>query len=134
MIGLEEVLDEAIRATGAERGFVILAADQLKFLAARNAEGANLKAHPTGVSRTIIGQVLESGKPMLAHDSGDDTAIDPRLSVRILGLRALLCAPFAWEGVILGVLYLDSSCPDVFGEGDLAAIDAFAERVAALVG
>ena len=133
MKDLRPILDEAIRATRAERGFVILAGDNLEFLAARSAEGTDLKAHAQGVSRSIIRETLASGQARLAHDSDQDTIIDARISVRVLGLRALLCAPMSWEGVVLGVLYLDSPDREVFSEGDLPTVGTYADRLARLL-
>ncbi len=131
MKDLRPLLDEAIRATHAERGFVILHSDHLEFLAARSREGTDLKAHPTGVSQSIIRDVLANGEARLAYDSDEETVPgDGRLSVRMLGLRGLLCAPLTWEGVVLGVLYVDSSEGGFSKETDLPAMQQYAEKLA----
>jgi len=133
MKDLRPLLDETIQATKAERGFIILANDQLEFLAARSREGTDLKAHATGVSQSLVRDVLASGEARLAYDSDQEAPSDSRISVRMLGLRGLLCAPLTWEGVVLGVLYVDSSEGGFSAERDLPVLQQYAEQLARLL-
>lgn len=132
MKDLRPLLDETIRATKAERGFVILASDSLEFLAARSDHGTDLKAHATGVSQTLVRDVLATGEPRLAYDSEQEAPADGRISVRMLGLRGLLCAPLTWDGIVLGVLYVDSS-EGGFTKEALATLQQYAEKLARLI-
>lgn len=134
MKDLRPLLDETIHATHAERGFVILHSDKLEFLAARSREGTDLKAHASGVSQSIIQEVLANGEARLAYDSEEEEVSGGgRLSVRMLGLRGLLCAPLTWEGIVLGVLYVDSSEGGFSQDKDLPAMQHYAEKLAKLL-
>jgi serine phosphatase RsbU (regulator of sigma subunit) len=115
------VLDAAIDATGAERGFIMLpgAGGALEMKLARVAGHATVPAERFDTSRRIPEQVFASGETMVVADllEGDLAAV--HTGTVALGIRHVLCAPLRLIRYVerpdaenahrnIGVLYLDS--------------------------
>ena len=126
------VLDAAIEATRAERGFLLLAPEGeddgrpklpggLDVAAARNFDGAEVRKAALEVSRSIIERALASRRPVLVHDAGTDAQLSAHTSVIDRRLRSVVCLPFESRKPrgVRGVLYLDNR----FGEGTFAELD-----------
>ncbi len=73
------------------------------------------------VSRSIIQQVLVSGRAILSRDAGIDTQIKVTDSIRHLDIRSIMCVPIHREGGdCMGVIQLDSrDLTNQFSEEDL---------------
>ncbi|MBI3363050.1 MAG: GAF domain-containing protein, partial [Chloroflexi bacterium] len=72
---LNQVMDAAIRLTGAERGFIVLPDDsggELDVRAARNYNRETLPAGDTQFSRTVVSRVAASGEPVVTTNAQDD--------------------------------------------------------------
>src|SRR5207245_5472697 len=102
------ILDLAIAATGAERGFVLLAPAEageprpsparelpggFQVVAARNFDHAEVRRPEFKLSRTVVQRALETRKPVFVHDAGLDAALAERTSVRTHHLRSIVCVP-----------------------------------------
>jgi serine phosphatase RsbU (regulator of sigma subunit) len=118
---LAMVLDAAIEASGAERGFIMLAnaSGRLEMEMARAAGHVTLAATAATISRKVPEQVFATGEAMVVADllEGDLAAV--HTGTVALGIRHVLCVPLrlvryvermaAPEGPRnIGVLYLDS--------------------------
>jgi len=127
-VKLETLVDEAILLTGAERGYLILVGegDEMRFPAARNAEGASVVAHRSGICSTSVRKVMLTGQPMVAHYS-EQAAEGASTSFRLLGLRSLLCLPVTSADRALGALYLDSTDLARFNQAELEVVGALAQ-------
>jgi signal transduction histidine kinase/tetratricopeptide (TPR) repeat protein len=122
---LEEVLDQALLLTGAERGFILLseAVGPPQVAAVRGA-GADATLH---ISRTIADRVFHTGEMVAIADIVGREQLSTQQSILDLGLRSVLCAPIRSGGKHLGILYVDSRQVGVLlSEKDLALLSAFA--------
>ncbi|MBP7690793.1 MAG: GAF domain-containing protein [Anaerolineales bacterium] len=131
------VIDAAIRLTGAERGFLMLAdqaAGEFRFQVARNALGEPITEDAFEVSRGVVQTVVETGAPVVTLNAQNDPRFGARASVVNYYLRSIMAVPLRTRGELLGVLYVDSKTRDVeFKQGDLDLLTAFAEQAATAV-
>lgn len=129
---LQFILDEAIRMTGAERGFVILFegdADQVK--SARNFDRESLKKTQSKFSRTILSQVKESRQAVLIMDAERDERVKDAPSIMEMSLRSVLAVPIQMGQDLLGVIYLDNRFTEgAFQENQVRLVGLFADQVA----
>ena len=122
---LEEVLvlvmDSAIDATGAERGFIMLASPkgELEFKIARARGSVTLSGGSFATSRKIPQEVFETGRDRIVADLRESDFAGQHLGTVALGIRHVLCTPLRvvryleqssgdLEQRPIGVLYLDS--------------------------
>jgi signal transduction histidine kinase/tetratricopeptide (TPR) repeat protein len=122
---LEEVLDQALQLTRAERGFILLneGPGPPRVAAVRGAD-ANATLH---ISRTIADGVLHTGEMVAIADIVGREQLSTQKSILDLGLRSVLCAPIRSGGKQLGILYVDSRRVGVLlSQKDLGLLSAFA--------
>jgi len=131
----ETLLDELVRTTGAERGFVLFylpESTEANIVAARAFETTNLSLEEYGFSRTIVRAVLERREPVMLDDAASDPRYGREASVHRLSLRSVLAVPLEDGSRTIGTVYLENnSAPKVFGPGD-ALVAEMAARVAVL--
>jgi sigma-B regulation protein RsbU (phosphoserine phosphatase) len=130
---LNRVLDEVIATTRAERGFLMLrdAAGALTFRVARGMDQQAIDSPEFQVSRSVIERVAANGEPTLTSDAQSDSWLGGRQSVRILGLRAILCVPLRLKGATLGVIYVDNRLQvGIFSPKDLELLTGIASSAA----
>ncbi len=133
---LEEVMDSLIALMRAERGFLMLRDPdgELSVRTARGLDHINLDEEEFKVSKTVVRQVAESGKPILARDAQEDPRLDAVTSVLVHQLRSILCTPLKLKNELKGVLYVDNRArAGIFGESDLSLISAFADQAAVAI-
>jgi phosphoserine phosphatase RsbU/P len=111
---LEEVLvlvmDSAIDATGAERGFIMLAnaKGELEFKIARARGKVTLSGQQSfATSQKIPQQVFETGQERIVADLREGDVAGQHMGTVALGIRHVLCTP------LRVVRYLDHSSSDV---------------------
>ena len=122
---LEQVLDQALQLTGAERGFILLnePGGPPRVAAVRGAD-ASATLH---ISRTVADRVLHSGETIAVADIVGRDQLSTQKSILDLGLRSVLCAPIRSGGQQLGILYVDSRrVGAMLSEKDLGLLSAFA--------
>ncbi len=106
---LELIVESAIRATEAERGFLVLRkGDHLDVRVARNFVGESVEGGNEKISKTIVLEVLGSGDGRLTVNAQSDERFKDLQSVEDLRLRSVLCVPLRVLSEIVGVLYLDN--------------------------
>jgi phosphoserine phosphatase RsbU/P len=122
---LEEVLilvmDSAIDATGAERGFIMLAnpKGELEFTVARARGKVTLSGKSFQTSQKIPQEVFETCRERIVADLRDGDLAGQHLGTVALGIRHVLCTPLRVVRYLerstteadkrpIGVLYLDS--------------------------
>lgn len=130
---LNRVMDEVIAATRAERGFVMLRQEDgaFRFGAARGLDQRTVEAPVFQVSRGIVDRVAAEGKPLLTSDAQSDAWLSSRESVRIVGVRAILCVPLEVKGRVEGVIYVDSRLQSgVFSLDDVDMLQGIAASAA----
>ncbi|MFN8528335.1 MAG: adenylate/guanylate cyclase domain-containing protein [Anaerolineae bacterium] len=141
---LEQALGEILKLTGAGRGFILLKNEQSGELelsisranepeADEEANGAE-NGDVVHISRTILGEVLETGRPMLT----DNAQTDPRMvgsdTIANFVLRSVMCAPLISKDQLMGAIYLDNRFrASVFSERELNLLTAFSNQTAVAV-
>ncbi len=127
------VMDEVISATGAERGFVMLRAEDgsLVFQSARGMEHTTIDEPQFEISRSVVEEVARTGKALLTSDAQADTRLQQRQSIVGLKLRSILCAPLKLKDRVLGVIYVDNRLQSgIFKPADLDLLAAIASSAA----
>ena len=104
------VLDEAIRITSAERGFLMLAnaRHQLEFALGRTASGVAINAADFRVSSTVLHDVYSTGESLCIESALQDARFERKESVMDLELQTILCSPLRTTEETIGVIYVDS--------------------------
>ncbi|MEV6493581.1 sensor domain-containing diguanylate cyclase, partial [Actinoplanes sp. NPDC051633] len=131
--GLARVaLDETLRILGADRAFLFLLdldLDQLVPHVGRDGEGNDIR-ELTGYSSTLVERVRRSGEPLVVTGSEEGVALGSQ-SVQVHGLRSILIAPLKFDGVLRGVVYLDSRvAKGVFTRDDVDILKAITNHIA----
>ena len=118
---LSLVLDSAIDVTGAERGFIMLAApsNELEFKMARGRGHVTLSGGSFATSRKIPEEVFRTGEARSVPDLLDGDLANVHMGTVALGIRNVLSVPLRLVRYVdkaeaigeerrIGVLYLDS--------------------------
>jgi transcriptional regulator with GAF, ATPase, and Fis domain len=109
---LRHVLDVALETSGAQRGAVLAADDDvLRIVAARTAKGRDLQEGELAASRSAVASAMDHHRPvrLVRHDlSGGHPA---EASLASEGVEHLIAAPIADAEGAIGALYLDSRDP-----------------------
>jgi DNA-binding NtrC family response regulator len=128
---LTVLVDEAVRLFGAERGFLVVAADAPPGFAvevARSLDREPVANAARKVSTTIVRRALERGEGAFSEDAQTDD-LGAAQSVADLRLRSVLSMPLRVGDRVLGCLYLDHRFRSrAFAERDLPWLMAFADQ------
>ena len=118
---LELVLDEAIRITNAERGFLMLADEhrQLKFAVGRNSGGKSIKADGFQVSSSVLDDVFSTGESLCIENAMNDERFERRQSIMSLELETIICSPLRTPEETIGVIYVDSKYIQALDKADI---------------
>ncbi|MBN1485140.1 MAG: SpoIIE family protein phosphatase [Chloroflexia bacterium] len=130
---LNRVMDEVIAITHAERGFLMLrdAEGQMSFQVARGMEQQAIEAPEFHISRGVVEQVVEEGRPLLTDNAQDDALLGGRASIVGLGLRSILCVPLQLKGDVRGIIYVDNRLQaGIFSPADLELLSSIASSAA----
>lgn len=128
---LDLVMDQVIAVTGAERGFLMLRADngEMVFRVARGIHRQEVEDPSFQVSRSVIGQVAGTGQPVLTDNAAEDGRFSGKQSILLKGLRSILCVPLRVKERITGLVYVDNRLhAGIFGGDDLDLLVAFANQ------
>ena len=108
---LARIVDEAIRLTRAERGFVVLCDREGKPIVrvSRGTGGTDLDDEEVRASRTVMARVIAERKAYVVQDVA---AVRPEVlgkSVARLGIGGMACVPLEAGDALIGLLYVDAS-------------------------
>lgn len=129
-------MDEVIRLTGAERGYIVLIdpqSDERHLRIARDPD-SGVNATFQG-SNTILNEVLDSGEPLLADNAYKDPRFESRGTVLQHTLRSVLCVPLKNKaGQVVGAVYVDNRLlAGIFDQRILTILVGFANQMAVAV-
>ena len=141
------VLNSAIEVSGAERGFIMLAAagNELEFKMGRGRGRVTLSGGSFATSRKIPEEVFRTGEPRLVADLLDGELANVHMGTVALGIRNVLCVPLklvryldraeaAEEERRIGVLYLDSREKGILlSNSTRTALETFATEAAVAI-
>jgi class 3 adenylate cyclase len=128
---LASAMDSVLRLSGAGRGYILLLneAGTLEFRVTRTREPDD--DGEESVSRTILHEVLESGKPLLTDNAAHDPRISTSTTVAKYTLRSVMSVPLIFKDQIEGAIYVDNRYREgVFSERELNLLVVFANQVA----
>jgi GAF domain-containing protein len=133
---ISQTLDVVLELCGLERGFVLFApnGEPLRVRANRGlAVGDIAKASFSG-SASAVDQALSKGQPVVCCDTQDSPWLGLRPSVRLGGIRALVCFPLQVADGARGVIYVDSRKPGPpVTELDIELIETVAQQASAAI-
>ncbi|MHC5037210.1 MAG: sigma-54-dependent Fis family transcriptional regulator, partial [Planctomycetota bacterium] len=129
---LNLIMDEAVRLTEAERGFLVMVENgALRFEAARNFDRESVRKPENKISHSIAERVAKTGEALLAADAQTDERFQTFVSVSELRLRSVVCVPLKLKKRVVGVLYMDNRFETgVFTEEDRKTLEAFGDLAA----
>jgi len=129
---LNLILDEAVRLTDAERGFLVLVDEgAMRFESARNFDRESVRKPEYKISHSIAERVARSGEALVAADAQTDERFLDYMSVSELRLRSVICVPLKRKKKVVGVLYMDNRFETgVFTEQDRSSLEAFGDLAA----
>lgn len=110
---LPQTLDVVLQLSGLERGFVLFAGpgEPLRIRASRGLRPEEIAASHFAGSAAAIDRALASGQSVVCSDTIESPWLGARPSVRLGGIRALVCVPLQMAGGATGVIYVDSRKP-----------------------
>jgi transcriptional regulator with GAF, ATPase, and Fis domain len=110
---LDAMLDDILELTGADKGVVLLTADEgpgvekkFSVRAVRNVKKESITDEGGGVSDSIVRTVLATARPVIVSDALADTTFGKSESVVALQLSSVMCAPLLSQGEVIGALYV----------------------------
>jgi PAS domain-containing protein len=130
---LNQVMDQIIQLTQAERGFLMLINQegQLEFRTARNMDRETIEGSDFNISRTIVQRVRDRGEPVVTTNAQEDPRFSAQESVVSYNLRSILCVPLRVKDTVTGVIYADNRIKSgLFGERHRDILTAFANQSA----
>jgi PAS domain S-box-containing protein len=130
---LRIVMDNIIKLTEAERGFLMLRDEtgQMSTRIARNWEQESLNANEYAVSRTVMQRVIETGESILTTNAQEDPRFGGQESIIAFNLRSILCVPLKVKNELIGVIYADNRIRSgIFTESERELLGAFSNQAA----
>ncbi len=132
LAGLDNILgvtlDLAVRALGADRGFILFGGDDetLEVKVSRN------MGDPRGISRTIAEMVVATGKPVVTSNAQLDPRYSRTESVNLHAVRAVMCVPLrARDTKPIGAIYVDgNTATRLFNTEGISFLSVFASHAA----
>lgn len=130
---IPQTLDAILELAGLERGFVLFAAagEPLRVCASRRLLANDIADKSFSGSVTAVDRALAEHQSVVCCDTHESPWLGVRPSVRLGGIRALVCVPLQTQGGTLGVVYADSRKPGPpISELDLELINNVAGQAA----
>jgi phosphoserine phosphatase RsbU/P len=130
---LEVIMDIVFRAVPAQRGALLLRREDDS-----GALDPRVVRQPEGqvalqISSTIVQQAVE-GRAVLTVDAQADDRFGSAQSIRIQGIRSVLCVPLWSDREVTGLIYVDNLLSDhAFSQNDLRLLGLIANMAAVKV-
>ena len=88
----------------------------------------------TPYSRTIVERVIKEREPVSMLDTLEEKEIDLSESIRVTGIRSIMCVPLISRSKVMGVIYVDSvNKPHGFRKEDLELLTALSSPAAVAI-
>ena len=130
------VMDNIVRLTKAERGFLMLRDEngQMVTRMGRNWEMESINSSELTVSKSVVGRVIETGEPIITTNAQEDKRFVGQESIVAFNLRSILCVPLKVKNDLIGVIYADNRIrTGIFAESERNLLVAFANQAAVAV-
>jgi GAF domain-containing protein len=125
-----------LQLSGLERGFVLYApeGEPLRVRATRGLRVDDLSNKHFAGSAAAVEQALATREHVVCCDTNDSPWLAARPSVRLGGIRSLLCVPLTLSSQSIGVLYADSRLPGPpITELDIELVENVTRQAAAAI-
>ncbi len=133
---LRIVMDNIVRLTNAERGFLMLRNEQGLMTAriARNWEMESINSSEKNVSRTVVQRVIDTGESVVTTNAQEDQRFVGQESIVAFNLRSILCVPLKVKNELIGVIYADNRIrAGIFADAEKDLLEAFANQAAVAI-
>ncbi len=133
---LRIVMDNIVRLTKAERGFLMLRDEKGEMVTrmGRNWEMESINPSELTVSRSVVGRVIETGEPIVTTNAQEDKRFVGQESIVAFNLRSILCVPLKVKNDLIGVIYADNRIrTGIFAESEKNLLNAFANQAAVAI-
>lgn len=133
---LSQTLDVMLELSGLERGFVLFApaGEPLRVRARRGIAAGDLAKASFSGSVSAVDQSLHRGEAVVCCDTNESPWLGLRPSIRLGGIRALVCVPLQISEGATGVVYVDSRRPGPpVTELDLELIQSVTQHASAAI-
>ena len=132
---LDELMDQVIAITKADKGFLVLMEGQrLDVKVARNVHKENLADAVSMLSDSIVSKVVKTKRPVIISDALNDAEFSSSESVMHLKLTSVMCVPLLERGNLLGVLYVgNDKIASLFETSGLDVLTIFSSQASLLI-
>jgi len=130
------VMDNIVRLTKAERGFLMLRDEkgEMVIRMGRNWEMESVNSSELTVSKSVVGRVIESGEPIITTNAQEDQRFVGQESIVAFNLRSILCVPLKVKNDLIGVIYADNRIrAGIFADSERNLLVAFANQAAVAI-
>lgn len=130
---LRIVMDNIVRLTKAERGFLMLRNENGEMTAriARNWEMESINSAEKNVSRSVVQRVIDTGESVVTTNAQEDKRFVGQESIVAFNLRSILCVPLKVKNDLIGVIYADNRIrTGIFADTEKELLEAFANQAA----
>ncbi len=127
---LNHIMDAAMEALGAERGFILLKTDEsddeFTVVTARNISNENIN-YLRGYSSSVVNRVLKTGQALISVDAQTDERFAGAESIVLQQIKSVICTPLIHNGKVMASIYMDSrAAVRQFDDESLDFLKAFA--------
>jgi len=130
------VMDNIVRLTKAERGFLMLRDEkgEMVIRTGRNWEMESINSSELTVSKSVVGRVINTGEPIITTNAQEDQRFIGQESIVAFNLRSILCVPLKVKNDLIGVIYADNRIrAGIFAESERNLLVAFANQAAVAI-
>lgn len=131
---IPQTLDVVLELAGLDRGFVLYSAggEPLRVRASRGFAVDDISNKHFAGSASAVERAIGEGRSIVCCDAADSPWLGAKPSVRLGGIRGLVCVPLRLSGKSIGAIYADSRKPGPpVTELDLELIENVARHAAA---
>lgn len=131
-----QTLDVVLELSGLERGFVLFAppGEPLRVRACRGLASGDLAKASFSGSAAAVDQALNRHEAVVCCDTSESPWLGLRPSVRLGGIRAVVCVPLQIDDGARGAIYADSRKPGPpVTELDIELIQSVAQHASAAI-
>ncbi|HEX4823812.1 MAG TPA: sigma-54-dependent Fis family transcriptional regulator [Candidatus Polarisedimenticolaceae bacterium] len=110
------VLDQSVRLSGADRGVLAEVGEsgELAFRVLHKIDQTELAGQAGTFSRSVFGEVLKTGRPLLLKDALRTPGLKDAASVQAMRIISLLCLPISVDGKVVALVHLEHATPGHF--------------------
>lgn len=131
---LSRILNTSLKVMGGERGFILLmnSAGELEVAVEKMMGKEQLEGEESSFSKSAVDRVKSTLEPVVSSNAPLD--FNKSQSIKVMGIRSILCSPIKEENKLLGIIYIDTLVVHgIFSEEDKDTIVALANQAAVAI-